>query len=152
MLDWNTYFKLRKSRRRYNLAASLGTSVCSTALGVSILSRPELDAVGHATLMGMEPFIVLGIVTAGFGALGWLLGPSLGSTAFGLLHKNERAAMDIKEKDFFNRIKRYRVDPSQSTLSSPLPDFYGEKVGSVAGYRQWLKDQRAYSKKRASLV
>lgn len=74
--------------------------MCSTALGVSILSRPELDAVGHATLMGMEPFIVLGIVTAGFGALGWLLGPSLGSTAFGLLHKNERAAMDIVSLPF----------------------------------------------------
>ena len=33
-----------------------------------------------------------------------------------------------------------------------VPDFYGEKISSVAGYRQWLKDQRAFNKKRTSFV
>jgi import inner membrane translocase subunit TIM23 len=30
-----------------------------------------------------------------------------------------------------------------------VPDFYGEKISSVAGYRQWLRDQRAFNKKKA---
>lgn len=29
-----------------------------------------------------------------------------------------------------------------------VPDFYGEKISSVAGYRQWLRDQRAFNRKR----
>jgi import inner membrane translocase subunit TIM23 len=29
-----------------------------------------------------------------------------------------------------------------------VPDFYGEKISSVAGYRQWLRDQRAFNKKK----
>lgn len=33
-----------------------------------------------------------------------------------------------------------------------VPDFYGEKISSVAGYRQWLKDQRAFNKKRTTFV
>jgi len=33
-----------------------------------------------------------------------------------------------------------------------VPDYYGEKIGSVKDYRQWLKDQRAYNKKRQSFL
>lgn len=36
------------------------------------------------------------------------------------------------------------------TLTRPVPDFYGEKIQSVAGYRQWLKDQRAFTKKKTA--
>lgn len=31
-----------------------------------------------------------------------------------------------------------------------VPDFYGEKIQSVQGYRQWLKDQRAFNKKKSA--
>jgi import inner membrane translocase subunit TIM23 len=36
--------------------------------------------------------------------------------------------------------------------TTTVPDFYGEKISSVAGYRQWLKDQRAYNKKRTTFI
>lgn len=32
-------------------------------------------------------------------------------------------------------------------MANPVPDYYGEKIGSVAGYRRWLKDQRAFNLK-----
>jgi len=57
-----------------------------------------------------------------------------------------------KESQFFARIKKNRVDPSSSSTGNPVPDFYGEKIQSVAGYRQWLKDQRAFNKKRTTFV
>lgn len=57
-----------------------------------------------------------------------------------------------KEKDFYARIKKYRIDPSSSSMQNPVPDYYGEKITSVAGYRQWLKDQRAFNKKRQSFL
>ncbi len=53
-----------------------------------------------------------------------------------------------KERQFFNRIKAHRVDPSSSSVQNPVPDYYGEKIGSVADYRRWLKDQRAFKLKR----
>ena len=53
-----------------------------------------------------------------------------------------------KEKDFYTRIRKHRVDPSNSGASRLVPDYYGEKIGSVAQYRTWLRDQRAYNKKR----
>ena len=57
-----------------------------------------------------------------------------------------------KEKEFFDRIKRFRVDPSSNSIANPVPDYYGEKIGSVQGYRQWLKDQRAYNRKRRNFI
>jgi len=60
--------------------------------------------------------------------------------------------MDAKETEFFGRVKKYRVDPAGASASNPVPDYYGEKISSVAGYRQWRKDQRAFKKKRETYV
>ena len=57
-----------------------------------------------------------------------------------------------KEKDFFARIKKHRVDPSSQSMSNPVPDYYGEKIGSVAQFRNWMKDQRAFNKKRQTFL
>lgn len=57
-----------------------------------------------------------------------------------------------KEKEFYNRVKKFRVDPSASSMANPVPDYYGEKISSVADYRQWLKDQRAFNKKRTTYI
>ena len=57
-----------------------------------------------------------------------------------------------KEKEFYARIKKFRVDPSASSMANPVPDYYGEKISSVKDYRQWLKDQRAFNKKRTTYV
>jgi import inner membrane translocase subunit TIM23 len=36
-----------------------------------------------------------------------------------------RQQMDEKEKEFYRRIKRYRVDPSASSMANPVPgEFY----------------------------
>ncbi|OKL61719.1 hypothetical protein UA08_02441 [Talaromyces atroroseus] len=148
LLDWNTFFKLRASRRRYSLASSILTSFVSTAIGVQVLSTQDIDTLG-AQVMGLDPFIVLGIATAACGALGWLIGPILGNTLWGLVNRQYRSGIAIKEKEFFDRIKRFRVDPSANSIANPVPDYYGEKIGSVQGYRQWLKDQRAYNRKKS---
>jgi len=100
----------------------------------------------------LDPFVTLGLMTLGFAALGWLAGPSLGSTVFYALNRKYQAQMTLKESQFFARIQKNRVDPSASSAGNPVPDFYGEKISSVAGYRQWLKDQRAFNKKRTTFV
>lgn len=39
---------------------------------------------------GLDPFIVLGLSTMGFGVVGWLVGPFFGSAMFNLLYRRLR--------------------------------------------------------------
>ncbi|PYH99909.1 presequence translocase-associated motor subunit Pam17 [Aspergillus ellipticus CBS 707.79] len=150
-LDWNSFFKLRASRRRYTLASSIVTSMASTIVGVQILSTQDLESLG-AQVMGLDPFVVLGMATAACGAVGWLVGPFVGNAVWGLVYRRFKPSVMVKEKEFFDRIRRFRVDPSSNSIANPVPDYYGEKIGSVQGYRQWLKDQRAYNRKRRHFI
>uniref|UniRef100_A0A1Y1LUP3 Presequence translocated-associated motor subunit PAM17, mitochondrial n=1 Tax=Photinus pyralis TaxID=7054 RepID=A0A1Y1LUP3_PHOPY len=96
----------------------------------------------------LDPFVTLGLMTLACAAMGWLVGPSIGNQVFYLLNHRLKAQMMSKETEFFARVKKNRVDPSNSSAGNPVPDFYGEKIQSVSGYRQWLKDQRAFNKKK----
>ncbi|KAI0456531.1 Pam17-domain-containing protein [Xylaria acuta] len=150
-LDWNGFFQLRKTRRRFQLASSIVTMAIGGTGGALLLVNMNMDWL--LSKVPMDPIFALGIITLSFAGLGWLAGPSLGSAIFYTLKRGTKRPMAIKESEFFNRIKKNRVDPSNSSLSgNAVPDFYGEKISSVAGYRQWLKDQRAFNKKRTSFV
>lgn len=85
-LDWNSFFKLRASRRRYSLASSIATSLLSTTIGVQVLSSQDLESLG-AQVMGLDPFVVLGLATAACGAVGWLAGPVVGNGIWGLVYR-----------------------------------------------------------------
>lgn len=85
-LDWNSFFQLRASRRRYSLVSSILASLTSTATGVEVIATQNVDALG-AQIMGFDPFLVLGLATAACGALGWLVGPVLGNAVWGLVNR-----------------------------------------------------------------
>jgi len=85
-LDWNSFFKLRASRRRWSLASSIGTCLVSTTIGVQLLSSQDLESLG-AQVMGLDPFVVLGLATAACGAVGWLAGPVVGEGVWGLVYR-----------------------------------------------------------------
>ena len=99
-------------------------------------------------LVPTDPVVSMGLAMVAATFLGWLLGPIFGNAAWRLLHRKGLPEFTIKEKAFFERIKKHRVNPSGAGANNPVPDFYGEKIGSVAGYRRWLKDQRAFNRKR----
>lgn len=149
-LDWNTFFRLRKTRRRFQLASSVVTTLAGGAAGALLLVNQDLEWLVNN--IPMDPFFSLGLLTLAFSGLGWLAGPVLGSALFHLFRRGVKQPMAAKEAEFFARIKKNRVDPTTSSVQNPVPDFYGEKISSVAGYRQWLKDQRAFNKKRTSFV
>ncbi|KAI9697669.1 MAG: TIM23 complex component [Candelina mexicana] len=148
-IDWNEFFRLRKKRRKFNLGFSgLGAGV-STMAGMQILMAQDIESM---QIMGMDPMVVMGLTTIAFAAGGWLLGPALFGPVFRIMHRKYMWAIEEKEKELYSRIKKYRVDPSSQSYSNPVPDYYGEKIGSVKDYRRWLKDQRAYNKKRQNFV
>ncbi|KAI7780190.1 hypothetical protein LA080_016275 [Diaporthe eres] len=149
-LDWNSFFQLRKTRRRWQVGFSALMSVGFGAAGAVVLGSGAADALTGQ--IPLDPILTLGLITLGCTAMGWVLGPSVGNAVFYLIKRKYKAPMTVKESQFFARIKKNRVDPSNSSTGNPVPDFYGEKISSVAGYRQWLKDQRAYNKKRTTFI
>jgi import inner membrane translocase subunit TIM23 len=118
-LDWNTFFKLRKTRRWYQLGSSIGTGINGFVLGAQVLTRSDMDAL--VSQIPLDPFITLGLITFTCGGLGWLAGPVVGTAVFNWRNRKFRAQMDEKEKEFYRRIKRYRVDPSASSMANPVP-------------------------------
>ncbi|TQS38111.1 hypothetical protein Golomagni_01393 [Golovinomyces magnicellulatus] len=151
-IDWNDFFQLRKKRRLYQQIFSFGTGLGGIIGGVQILMHSNLDALLSISPIILDPFIGLGLITFTCGGLGWLMGPIAGTALFNLTTREYRARIDEREREFFKRVKKYRVDPSTSSMANPVPDYYGEKIYSVQGYRQWLKDCRAYNKKRTTYL
>lgn len=90
-LDWNSFFKLRATRRRYSVASSAVTSVVTTVFGVQYLSTQDIESLG-AQVMGLDPIVVLGISTMACGAAGWLLGPFVGNGLWSLVNRKYTAA------------------------------------------------------------
>lgn len=147
-LTWNDFFRLRQRRRYINVASSLVTSSITFMGGVAVVASQEIESL---QFFGLDPLIASGLVCVVFGATGWLSGPLLGAAVFRVF-VGRAGEISAKERDFYGRIRRYRVDPSSSSMQNPLPDYYGEKITSVQGYRRWLKDQKAFRRKRQSLL
>jgi import inner membrane translocase subunit TIM23 len=117
VLDWNTFFQLRKARRRWQSGFSVVGALGSGSSGALVLSSGMADrVVGQIPL---DPLITLGLMTMGFAALGWLVGPSLGSAVFNALKGKYKGPMAVKESEFFARVKKHRVDPSASSVRNP---------------------------------
>jgi len=117
VLNWETFFQLRKARRRWQLAFSIVGTFASGSAGAMVLSSGVADSV--VGQIPLDPLITLGLMTLSCAALGWLAGPSLGSAAFNMLKSKYKGPMAIKESEFFARIKKHRVDPSASSVRNP---------------------------------
>jgi len=70
----------------------------------------------------LDPFITLGLISFSCGGVGWLVGPIIGTAIFNWrIGKNKKVQMAEKEVEFYRRVKRYRVDPSASSMANPVP-------------------------------
>lgn len=116
-LNWTDFFKLRKSRRRYQLAASMAGSLTSSMGGATLLASPLGD--GLLAQVPLDPFIGFGLGITLFLALGWLVGPTVGNACFYIMNSRWRSQMTAKEAEFFARIKKNRVDPAVSSAGNP---------------------------------
>jgi hypothetical protein len=63
-------------------------------IGVQVLSSQNLENLG-AQVMGLDPFVVLGMATAACGAVGWLVGPFLGNAIWGLVNRRFKTAVAV---------------------------------------------------------
>ncbi|KAM5387951.1 hypothetical protein ACJA88_001211 [Fusarium oxysporum] len=116
-LDWNSFFKLRVSRRRYQLLFSITNGLFAGGAGAVFLSTGLAEPI--ISQIPLDPFMTLGLMTLAFSGLGWLSGPSVGNQVFYLLNRQWKKQMTQKEAQFFERIKKHRVDPTNSSASNP---------------------------------
>jgi import inner membrane translocase subunit TIM23 len=145
-LDWDSFFKLRVRRRYFQLFFSLVGGVGGGAAGAILLAQGYAEPLVQQ--VPLDPLFTLGLMTFACAGLGWLIGPSIGSEIFYVINRRFKLQMRQKESQFLSRVRKNRADPTNSNAANPVPDFYGEKIQSVKGYRQWLKDQRAFNKKK----
>lgn len=147
-LPWNEFLAKRLQRRRMNLAASVFTGILGIGAGWAVIANVEIDPT--QPILGMDPLIMLPIGVVLCGTAGALCGPSLGSLLFKwtvLGKKQNVEAFMAQNAEFLRHVKRNRPDPSKQTYANPVPDYYGEKIGSLKDYRTWLRDGRAYRRK-----
>ncbi|KAF2440879.1 Pam17-domain-containing protein [Karstenula rhodostoma CBS 690.94] len=146
-LTWNDFFALRKTRRRASQVTSGISAIGVAYVGLQVFIGGGYDGLLAASI-GLDPMITTGLASTAMLTVGWLVGPFFSNAVFNVRNRAIAPQITKKEREFYDRIKKHRVDPTSSSMANPVPDYYGEKIGSVADYRRWLKDQRAFNLKR----
>ena len=116
-LDWNSFFKLRLRRRRIQLLFSVSTGVLGGAAGAIFLSTGMAEPL--VMQIPLDPFVTLGLMTLACAGMGWLVGPSIGNQVFYIINRRFKTQMMEKESEFFARVKKNRVDPTNSSAGNP---------------------------------
>lgn len=72
----------------------------------------------------MDPMVVHLGATIACTTLGWLIGPTLGTSLWNLLNRSRSAQLALRDKEFYNHIRRMRADPTRQMAHNPSPDYY----------------------------
>ncbi|KAJ3725156.1 mitochondrial import protein Pam17-domain-containing protein [Lentinula raphanica] len=146
-LTWPEYLNIRRSKRRWQNFAAVPCSLVGLLCGAAYFGGLETDPM--KPILGLDPFMLYGICTTACMGVGYLVGPTLGAFLWRQLPSSRRYGnlIDKKDKEFYERIAKNRVDVTLQSPTSPVPDYYGEKVGSLREYRKWLRDQNKYRRK-----
>ena len=144
-LTWDQFLAQRIKRRRLNVASSVVTGFVGITVGWAVIANIEIDPT--QLIFGFDPLQVLPVGLVLCGGIGALAGPSLGSFIFRASLGKNFQSFTLKNAEFLRHVQRMRPDPSKQTYANPVPDYYGEKIGSLKDYRRWLRDGRAYRRK-----
>ncbi|PPQ66199.1 hypothetical protein CVT26_011058 [Gymnopilus dilepis] len=144
-LTWPEYLAIRRNKRKWQTAATIPCAFLGLAGGAAYFGNLDTDPL--KPIMGLDPFFFYGFCTVGCVGLGALVGPTIGTSFWRFRNRHILDLIDKKDTEFFQRIAKNRVDASLQSPTQPVPDYYGEKIGSLAQYRQWLRDQAKYKRK-----
>ncbi|KAG6334514.1 hypothetical protein ID866_4567 [Astraeus odoratus] len=144
-LTWSQYLDIRRQKRRWETAVTIPCTLLGLVGGVAYFGSTEADAT--KPIMGVDPLFFYGGCTIACMGLGYLVGPVIGSACWRLTHRRTMGLIEEKDREFHKRIVKNRVDPTAQSATNPVPDYHGEKIGSLHQYRQWLRDQAKFRRK-----
>ncbi|RLV93788.1 Presequence translocated-associated motor subunit PAM17 mitochondrial [Spathaspora sp. JA1] len=142
---WVEYFELKKKNSRLNMLSGVITGVAGSVVTLGYLGNIEIDV--EKPIMGFDPLMVMGGAVILGGLAGYLIGPFMGSAVFKMFNRSKLTQFEIRNKEFLQRLRENRPDPSHQSFSNPIPDYYGEKIYSLKDYQQWLRDCNAFRRK-----
>ncbi|KAF9014151.1 mitochondrial import protein Pam17 [Cyathus striatus] len=144
-LSWPQYLTIRKSLGRWKLVSTVPSCILGFVGGAAYFSQLDTDPL--KPILGIDPFFFYGLCTLGCLGMGYLVGPSIGTSLWRFSHRRILPQIDARDREFFHRIAKRRVDANLQSPTQPIPDYYGERIGSLHEYRQWLRDQAKYRRK-----
>ncbi|KAJ7171920.1 Pam17-domain-containing protein [Mycena filopes] len=144
-VNWVEYFAIRRRRRQWQTAFTIPCAMLGFFGGSFYFGSLSTDPT--KPIMGIDPMMFYGGCTMLCMGAGYVVGPSLGSAVWRVVNRNSVAQIDALDREFFKHVARNRVDASLQSATSPVPDYYGEKIGSLREYKQWLRDQAKYRRK-----
>lgn len=152
-LPFNDYIKIRKRIGIYSLLfggfPSFFTGIVGTAYACAayipnlIPDNPEQVE----PIMGMDPMMFATATTTVSGFAGFFVGTVLFRKLWRVFFKQHAAMLDARETDFRLRIAQHRRGGHEFSH-----DYYGDKIKSLADYKQWLRDQRVAEKKLNGVI
>jgi len=144
-LPWPEYLHIRKKKRRWETAMTIPFTILGFGAGVAYFGNLDVDPT--KPIFNIDPMFVYGFATLGCAGFGYLMGPIAGSACWRLTHRRTMKLIEERDRQFHQHIVKNRVDPTMQSATNPVPDYYGEKIGSLHDYRQWLRDQAKYKRK-----
>ncbi|GME81560.1 unnamed protein product [Ambrosiozyma monospora] len=150
-MSWSEFLALRKKQRGVSLGSSILGSFLATGIAWGYVSQIEIDPT--ATIYGYDAFTIYIAGMMLSTGIGFVLGPALlGDPLFYLFNRSQVKPFRVKQKLFLQHISKMRVDASRQSMNNPVPDYYGEKIGSLNDYRQWLRDCNEYRRKASDFL
>ncbi|KAJ3271225.1 TIM23 complex component [Terramyces sp. JEL0728] len=145
-MDWKTFFTLRKSRKRYEL----GTGVVTGFLGLNASSFYFLFIAKFdptEMIWGIDPLFAYAIQMFIIGALSFVGGNLIATPLWRVLRSSQTLKeFDAMEKQFLNRLKKYRPTDLGSVGAGDnvgYLDYFGERIQSVKDYRPIIQTPAA---------
>lgn len=147
VLTWRGFFRKRWQRKSCErwFAASLGLVSFSASLYyVSFVKEFDPTVMFFGI---MDPSIAYMLMSFAGGALGACGGVFFGRLVWNRINYRLLHEMDIRDKIFDSHLAVHRAPSTAHSVDMPIPDFYGEKIKSLRGYRSWIRKHRKHMKK-----
>ncbi|KAJ7080413.1 mitochondrial import protein Pam17 [Mycena belliarum] len=144
-LNWVEYLEIRRRRRQWQTIFTIPCSMIGFLGGSFYFGSLQTDPL--KPIMGIDPMMFYGGCTLLCMGAGYVVGPSIGSAVWRISNRNSLAIIDARDREFYKHVAKNRVDAALQSATNPVPDYYGEKIGSLRQYRQWLRDQAKYRRK-----
>jgi hypothetical protein len=116
---------LLRSRTRARSESRTRTRPAQSSPSVSSTSYPYSPCTQEASMRPIKN-------PANMTALGYLVGPTIGSLLYSATHpslaRGSPSPLEVMDKAFYDHIKANRASPAFQSVNNPAPDFYGEKV------------------------